>query len=79
MRNSFTDYKILLRTFSYNEQINEINEKINELVNKKQHGNKIDRRYKQIKDLKHMKNNVINRLQLIYIYIYIYISNKNFT
>ena len=85
MRNSFTDYKILLRTFSYNEQIKEINEKINKLVNKKQHGNKIDRRYKQIKDLKHMKNNVINRLQLIYIYIYkyiyiyIYISNKNFT
>ena len=68
MRNSFTDYKILLRTFSYNEQIKEINEKINKLVNKKQHGNKIDRRYKQIKDLKHMKNNVINRLQLIYIY-----------
>ena len=68
MRNSFTDCKILLRTFSYNKQINEINEKINDLVNKKQNGNKIDRRYKQIKDLKHMKNNVINRLQLIYIY-----------
>ena len=53
---------IILRTFSYDEQINEINQTINELVNKKQHGNKIDRRYEQIKDLKHMKNNIINRL-----------------
>ena len=53
---------IILRIFSYDEQINEINQTINELVNKKQHGNKIDRRYEQIKDLKHMKNNIINRL-----------------
>ena len=59
MRNSFTDYKILLRTFSYDEQINEINQKINELLNKKHHGNKIDRRYEQIKDLKQIKNNII--------------------
>ena len=62
MRNSFTDYKILLNTFSYDEQINEIDQKINELTNKKQHGNKIDRRYEQIKYLKDTKNNVINRL-----------------
>ena len=45
MRNPFADYKTLLQTFSYDEQINEINKKINELVNKKQHANKIDTRY----------------------------------
>ena len=62
MRNSFTDYKVLLSTFSYDEQINKINQKIYELVNKKQHGNMEDTPYDRIKDLKHMKNNVINRL-----------------
>ena len=62
MRNSFTDYKILLSTFSYDKQINEINQKIYELVNKKQHGNMIDTFYDRIKELKHMKNNIINRL-----------------
>ena len=62
MRNSFTDYKILLTTFSYGEQINEINQKIYELVNKKQHGNMKDTSYNRIKDLKLMKNNIINRL-----------------
>ena len=62
MRNPFTDYKsLLLNTFSYDEQINVINQKINELANKKQHANIIDRRYEQIKELKHMKNNIINR------------------
>ena len=35
MRNLSADYKTLLDTFSYEEQINEINQKINELVNKK--------------------------------------------
>ena len=62
MRNPFADYKTLLDTFSYEEQINKINQKINELVNKKQHASKIDRRYERIKELKHMKNNMINRL-----------------
>ena len=62
MRNPFADYKTLLATFSYEEQINEINQKINELHNKKQHGNMIDTRYERIKELKHMKNNVINKL-----------------
>ena len=61
MRNPFTDYKPLLDTFSHNEQINEINQKINELANQKQHVNIIDRRYERIKELKHMKNNIINR------------------
>ena len=62
MRNPFADYIKLLSTFSYDEQINEINQKINELVNKKQHACKIDSRYEQTKELKHMKNNIINRL-----------------
>ena len=63
MRNPFTDYKsLLLNTFSYEEQINKINQKINELAKGKQHANIIDRRYKRIKELKHMNNNIINRL-----------------
>ena len=62
MRNPFADYKTLLATFSYEEQINEINQKINELPNKKQHGNMIDIGYERIKEFKHMKNNVINKL-----------------
>ena len=60
MRNPFTDYKSLLNTFSYEEQTNEINQKINELANEKQDANVIDRRYERIKRLKHMKNNIIN-------------------
>ena len=35
MRNPFTDYKSLLNTFPYEEQINQINQKINELANEK--------------------------------------------
>ena len=35
MRNPCTGYKTLISIFSYDEQINEINQKINELVNKK--------------------------------------------
>ena len=61
MRNPCADYKILLDTFSYEEQIIEINQKINELFNKKQHGNVIDSRYEQIKELKQMKNNIIDK------------------
>ena len=61
MRNPCTDYKILLDTFTYEEQIGEINGKIDELLNKKQHGNIKDNRYERIKVLKHMKNNIINR------------------
>ena len=61
MRNPFTDYKTLLDTFSYEEQIDEINQKIHELAHEKHHANKIDKRYKRIKELKHMKNNIIYR------------------
>ena len=65
MRNPFADYKTLLDTYFYDEQINEINQKINELANEKQHAYIIDRRYERIKELKHMKNNIINRLQYL--------------
>ena len=65
MRNPFADYKTLLDTYSYDEQINEVNQKINELANEKQHANIIDRRYERIKELKHRKNNIINRLQYL--------------
>ena len=65
MRNPCTDYNILLSTFTYDEQINEINQKIKELINKKQHGNIKDNRYERIKDLKHMKNNIIKWNKLI--------------
>ena len=61
MRNPFADYKTLLDTFSYEEQINEINQKISEIAHEKYHVNKIDRQYERIKKLKHMKNNIINR------------------
>ena len=62
MRNSFTDYKKLLSTFTYEEQVNELNQKIYEVLNKKQHGNMIDTCYELIKELKQMKNNMINQL-----------------
>ena len=35
MKNQFTDYKLLLSTLSYKEQINETNQIINELANSK--------------------------------------------
>ena len=59
MRNPFADYKNLLDTFSYEEQIDEIDQKI--LAHEKHHANKIDRQYEQIKELKHIKNNIINK------------------
>ena len=62
MRNSFSHYKKLLSTFTYEEQVNELNEKIYEVLNKKQDGNMIDTCYELIKELKHMKNNIINKL-----------------
>ena len=66
MKNPFTDYKILLSTLSYEEQINEINQIINELANsKKQHRNILDTRYDRIKELKHIKNNIIKWNKLI--------------
>ena len=68
MRNPCTDYNILLSTFAYDEQINEINQIIYELANNnnnKQHRNILDTRYDRIKEFKHIKNNIIKRNKLI--------------
>ena len=62
MSNSFSDYKKSLSTFTYEEQVNELNQKIYEVLYKKQDGNMVDTRYELIKELKQIKNNVINRL-----------------
>ena len=62
MRNQFTEYKTLLQTFSPKEQIVEINNRINLLFNKKHIGNIKDRRCDRIKELKHMKDNIINNM-----------------
>ena len=62
MRNQFTEYKTLLQTFSPEEQIVEINDMIKSLVNKKHIANIKDRRYDRIKELKHMRDNIINNM-----------------
>ena len=62
MRNQFTQYKALLYTFSLQEQIDEINDMIKKLVNKKQIANIRDRRYDRIKELKHMRDNIMNKI-----------------
>ena len=62
MQNQFKEYKTLLRTFSLEEQINEINNMIRSLANKKHIANIKDRRYDRIKELKHMRDNIISNL-----------------
>ena len=62
MRNQFTEYKTLLQTFSPEEQIDEINDMIKSLVNKKHIVNIKDRRYDRIKERKHMRDNIINNM-----------------
>ena len=62
MHNQFTEYKTLLQTFSQEEQIVEINDKIKSLINKKHIANIKDRRYDRIKELKHMRDNIINNI-----------------
>ena len=62
MRNQFTDYKTFLQTFPLHEQIDEINVMIKKLVNKKHIANINDRRYDRIKELKHMRENILNEL-----------------
>ena len=62
MRNQFTEYKTLLQTFSPEEQIDEINDMIKSLVNKKLIANIKDRRYGRIKELKHMRDDIINNM-----------------
>ena len=62
MRNQLTEYKTLLQTFSPEEQIVEINDMIKSLVNKKHIVNINDRRCDRIKELKHMRDNIINNM-----------------
>ena len=62
MRNQLTEYKTLLQTFSPEEQIVEINDMIKSLVNKEHIVNINDRRYDRIKELKHMRDNIINNM-----------------
>ena len=62
MQNQFKEYKTLLRTFSLEEQINEIDNMIRSLANKKHIANIKDRRYDRIKELKHMRDNLISNL-----------------
>ena len=62
MRNQFTQYKALLYTFSLQGQIDEINDMIKKLVNKKHIANIRERRYDRIKELKHMRDNIMNKI-----------------
>ena len=62
MRNQFTEDKTLLQTFSLQEQIDEVNVMIKKLVNKKHIAKTNDRRYDTIKELKHMRNNILNKI-----------------
>ena len=62
MRNQFAEYKTLLQSFSLQEQIDEINIMIRKLVNKSHTTNINDRRYYRIKELKHMRDNILNKI-----------------
>ena len=58
MYNQFTEYKKLLQTFSFQEQIDEINDIIKKLTNKKQIANIKDNRYERIEELIHIRYNL---------------------
>ena len=62
MRNQFTEHKTILQTFPLHEQIDEINVMIKKLVNKKHIANINDRRYDRIKELKHIRDNILNKI-----------------
>ena len=62
MPNQFAEYKTLLQSFSLQEQIDEINIMIRKLVNKSHTTNINDRRYYRIKELKHMRDNILNKI-----------------
>ena len=58
MRNQFTEYKTLLQAFPLEEQIDEINDMIRSLANKKHKAYMVDKRYDRIKELKQMRDNI---------------------
>ena len=53
MRNPFTNFKILLSTLPYDEQINIVNQAIS-----RNYASKIDNRYNRLKELKQIKNRI---------------------
>ena len=55
LRNSFTEYKNILQTFTLEEQLNQIESTIKSLQTRKHKGNIKDNRYERISELKHMK------------------------
>ena len=62
MRSQFTEYKTLLQPFSLEEQVDEINDMIKSLVNKRHIANIKDRRYDRIKERKHMRDILIKNM-----------------
>ena len=56
MYNQFTEYKKLLQTFSFQEQI--VDDIIKKLTNKKQIANIKDNRYERKEELKHIRYNL---------------------
>ena len=62
MRSQFTEYKTFLQPFSLAEQVDEINDMIKSLVNKRHIANIKDRRYDRIKERKHMRDVLINNM-----------------
>ena len=62
MHSQFTEYKTLLQPFSLEEQVDEINDIIKSLVNKRHVANIKDRRYDRIKERKHMRDILINNM-----------------
>ena len=62
MHNQFTEFMKLLQTFSLQDQIDEINDMIKKLANKKHIANVKGNRYERIKELEHMKNSLKNKI-----------------
>ena len=61
MRNQFTEFKTLLKILPLEDQISEINDKIIQVRNEKCPKHLYNHAYDVIKELKHVKNNIINR------------------
>ena len=62
MCNHFTKYKPLLQTFSLQEQIDVIYAMIKKLVDKRHIANIKDRRYDRIKELRYMREDILNKI-----------------
>ena len=60
--NSFTAYKNILKTFTIEEQLKQVEATINQLATRKHKGNTTDDRYKRLKELKDMKKLLSNNV-----------------